>query len=160
MTGFGLFFVFSVKQAPDRKMRSFGKSVRKPVRVVQERLSILSARSSVHEVFIYVVYVYDATNQTVRVKHTARRRVAKKNRRERHGGGGGGGCDVVVVVLVGGGVFAIIMQCTAVSPSSRQPSAAYTAMKCSNVCSRVRSTHQVLTDVLAQDRANPGQVGY
>lgn len=43
---FGLFFVFSVKQAPDRKMRNFKKSVQKPVVVIGRRLSIASSKTS------------------------------------------------------------------------------------------------------------------
>ncbi|CAM9879744.1 unnamed protein product [Ectocarpus sp. 12 AP-2014] len=46
VTGFGLFFVFSVKQSPDRKMRNFRKSVTKPASMVNKRLSTLSSRSS------------------------------------------------------------------------------------------------------------------
>ncbi|CAB1105968.1 unnamed protein product [Ectocarpus sp. CCAP 1310/34] len=46
VTGFGLFFVFSVKQSPDRKMRNFRKSVTKPASIVNKRLSTLGSRSS------------------------------------------------------------------------------------------------------------------
>lgn len=46
VTGFGLFFVFSVKQAPDRKMRNFRKSVAKPAVIVNKRLSSISSRTS------------------------------------------------------------------------------------------------------------------
>ena len=46
VTGFGLFFVFSVKQAPDLKIRNFKKSMVKPVVMVNRRLSSLSARMS------------------------------------------------------------------------------------------------------------------
>ncbi|CAM9629075.1 unnamed protein product, partial [Hapterophycus canaliculatus] len=45
VTGFGLFFVFSVKQAPDRKIRNFRKSVTK----VTRPFSSLSSRTSNQE---------------------------------------------------------------------------------------------------------------
>ncbi|CAM9275351.1 unnamed protein product [Ectocarpus fasciculatus] len=45
VTGFGLFFVFSEKQSPDRKMRNFRKSIGKPAEVVNKRLSSLNANS-------------------------------------------------------------------------------------------------------------------
>lgn len=44
--GFGLFFVFSVKQAPDRKMRNWRKSVQKPVVIMRDRLSIGTSNTS------------------------------------------------------------------------------------------------------------------
>lgn len=44
--GFGLFFVFSEKQAPDRKMRNFEKTVKKPAVIIGRRLSATSSRSS------------------------------------------------------------------------------------------------------------------
>ncbi|CBJ30297.1 E3 ubiquitin-protein ligase, putative [Ectocarpus siliculosus] len=47
VTGFGLFFVYSVKQSPDRKMRNFRKSVTKPASIVNKRLSTLGSRSSI-----------------------------------------------------------------------------------------------------------------
>ncbi|CAM9891591.1 unnamed protein product [Scytosiphon promiscuus] len=50
VTGFGLFFVFSEKQSPDRKMRNFRKSIAKPAIVVNNRLSFLSSRSSNQDV--------------------------------------------------------------------------------------------------------------
>lgn len=46
VTGFGLFFVFSVKQAPDLKIRNFRKSIAKPAVIVNKRLSSLSGRTS------------------------------------------------------------------------------------------------------------------
>ncbi|CAN0024019.1 unnamed protein product, partial [Ectocarpus sp. 12 AP-2014] len=50
VTGFGLFFVFSEKQSPDRKMRNFRKSIGKPAEFANKRLSSLntSSRSSNH----------------------------------------------------------------------------------------------------------------
>ncbi|CBJ30298.1 similar to neural precursor cell expressed, developmentally down-regulated 4-like [Ectocarpus siliculosus] len=54
VTGFGLFFVFSEKQSPDRKMRNFRKSIGKPAEFANKRLSILntSSRSSNQDVEI------------------------------------------------------------------------------------------------------------
>lgn len=49
VTGFGVFFVFAVKQAPDRKMRSFKKSIPKPA-VRTSFMSSLKPRSSIQEV--------------------------------------------------------------------------------------------------------------
>eukprot|EP00752_Nemacystus_decipiens_P002624 g2457.t1 len=46
VTGFGLFFVFSVKQAPDLKIRNFKKTIAKPAVIVNRRLSSISGRSS------------------------------------------------------------------------------------------------------------------
>ncbi|CAM9891659.1 unnamed protein product [Scytosiphon promiscuus] len=57
VTGFGLFFVYSVKQSPDRKIRNFRKSVVKPGVVIQKRLSSLSSRTSNQDVEI------DATDE-------------------------------------------------------------------------------------------------
>ena len=42
--GFGLFFVFSEKQLPDKKMRNFRKTVVKPASIVNKRLSSVSSR--------------------------------------------------------------------------------------------------------------------
>lgn len=44
--GFGAFFVFSVKQAPDRKLRNLEKSVRTPALLIGRRLSTTSSRIS------------------------------------------------------------------------------------------------------------------
>ncbi|CAM9385471.1 unnamed protein product [Scytosiphon promiscuus] len=46
VVGFGLFFVFSEKQAPDKKMRNFKKSVAKPATIVSRRFSSFSSRGS------------------------------------------------------------------------------------------------------------------
>lgn len=42
--GFGLFFVFSEKQPPDKKIRNFKKTVAKPASLVTRRLSSASSR--------------------------------------------------------------------------------------------------------------------
>ena len=44
--GFGMFFVFSEKQAPDKKMRNFRKTVTKPASVVK-RMSSTNSRGSI-----------------------------------------------------------------------------------------------------------------
>ena len=44
--GFGTFFVFSEKQAPDRKMRIFYKTVAKPAAAFNKRLSSTSSSPS------------------------------------------------------------------------------------------------------------------
>ncbi|CAN0019989.1 unnamed protein product [Scytosiphon promiscuus] len=49
VVGFGLFFVFSEKQAPDKKMRNFKKSVAKPASIVNRRLSSFSSRGSISQ---------------------------------------------------------------------------------------------------------------
>ena len=45
--GFGMFFVFSEKQAPDKKMRNFRKTVTKPASVVTKRMSSTNSRGSI-----------------------------------------------------------------------------------------------------------------
>ncbi|CAM9479217.1 unnamed protein product [Pylaiella littoralis] len=49
---FGLFFVFSEKQAPDKKMRNFRKSVTKPVSIIGRRFSSVSRESTSQHVEI------------------------------------------------------------------------------------------------------------
>ncbi|CAM9296241.1 unnamed protein product, partial [Hapterophycus canaliculatus] len=46
VVGFGLFFVFSEKQTPDKKIRNFKKSIIKPASIVGRHLSSVSSRGS------------------------------------------------------------------------------------------------------------------
>eukprot|EP00904_Undaria_pinnatifida_P011273 jgi/Undpi1/7276/HiC_scaffold_22.g09749.m1 len=66
--GFGIFFVFSEKQAPDRKMRNFYKTVAKPAVTINKRLSSISSRSSSTD------YEIDATDEDLPSEWVKKRR--------------------------------------------------------------------------------------
>lgn len=55
---FGLFFVFSEKQPPDKKMRNFRKTVVKPASIVTRRFSSISSRGSITQVTAIVFHTW------------------------------------------------------------------------------------------------------